>query len=66
MDGKIKQCVYIEFCMKLSKSITETLEMLRESFGEHSLSWTTIFEWHSSFCQFKMSNIQGNQEQAKQ
>jgi hypothetical protein len=31
--------------MKLGKS--KTLEMLREAFGEHSLSWTAVFEWHS-------------------
>jgi hypothetical protein len=37
------------FCMKLSKSTTETLEMLHEAFGEHSLSWTAVFEWHSHF-----------------
>jgi hypothetical protein len=23
--------------------------MLRETFGEHSLSWTAFFEWHSNF-----------------
>jgi hypothetical protein len=23
--------------------------MLHEAFGEHSLSWTTVFEWHSCF-----------------
>jgi hypothetical protein len=28
MDGKIKQHVCIKFCMKLSKSAIETLEML--------------------------------------
>jgi hypothetical protein len=28
MGGKIEQHVYIKFCMKLSKSATETLEML--------------------------------------
>jgi hypothetical protein len=44
MDGKIEQRVCIKFCMKLNKSITETLEMLREAFGEHSLSWTAVFE----------------------
>jgi hypothetical protein len=33
--------------MKLSKSATETLEMIHEAFGEHSLSLTVIFEWHS-------------------
>jgi hypothetical protein len=28
----------------LGKSPTETLEMLRETFGEHSLSRTAVFE----------------------
>jgi hypothetical protein len=49
MDGKIEQCVCIKFCMKLSKSITETLEILCEGFGEHFLSWAVVFEWHSCF-----------------
>jgi hypothetical protein len=49
MDGKIKQYVCIKFCMKLSKSNTEISEMPREDFGEHSLSWTAVFEWHSRF-----------------
>jgi hypothetical protein len=35
--------------MKLDKSATETIEMLREAFGEHSLSRTAVFEWHSCF-----------------
>jgi hypothetical protein len=41
MDGKIKQRVSIKFCVKLGKSATETLEMLCQAFGEHSLSWTS-------------------------
>jgi hypothetical protein len=49
MGSKIKQCACIKFRMKLSKSTTETLEMLREPFGEHSLSQTAVFEWHSRF-----------------
>jgi hypothetical protein len=36
-------------CVKLGKSTTETLEMLREAFGEHSLSRRAVFEWHSRF-----------------
>jgi hypothetical protein len=44
MDGKIEQCVCIKFCVKLSKSAIETLEILREAFGEHSLSRTAVFE----------------------
>jgi ATP-dependent Zn protease len=35
--------------MKLDKSVIETPEMLREAFGEHSLSRTVVFEWHSRF-----------------
>jgi hypothetical protein len=49
MDGKIEQCVCIKFCVKLSKSTTETPEMLREAFGEYSLSRTAVSEWHSRF-----------------
>jgi hypothetical protein len=49
MDGKIKQRVGIKFCVKVGKSATETLEMICEAFGEHSLSQTTVFEWHSRF-----------------
>jgi hypothetical protein len=49
MDGKIEQCVSIKFCKKLGKSTTETLEILREASGEHSLPWTVVFEWHSHF-----------------
>jgi hypothetical protein len=41
MDDKIKLCVGIKFCMKVGKSATETLEMLRHAFGEQSLSWTS-------------------------
>jgi hypothetical protein len=35
--------------MKLSKSATETLEILHEAFGEHSLSQTAVFECNSYF-----------------
>jgi hypothetical protein len=49
IDGKIEQCACIKFCVKLTKSATETPEMLPEAFGEHSLSRTSVFEWHSCF-----------------
>jgi hypothetical protein len=44
-----EQCVSIKFCVKLGKSTTEAIEMLRRAFGEHSLSQTAVFEWHSRF-----------------
>jgi hypothetical protein len=49
MDGKIEQCTCIKFCVKLVKSTFETLAVLHETFGEHSLSQTVVFEWHSCF-----------------
>jgi hypothetical protein len=49
MDGKIEQRVCIKFSAKLRKCAPETLEMLREAFGEHSVSRTADFEWHSRF-----------------
>jgi hypothetical protein len=49
MYGKLEKCVCIKFCVKLYKSATKTLEMLREVLGEHYLSWTVVFQWHSRF-----------------
>jgi hypothetical protein len=49
MDGKIEQHDCIHFCVKLSKSATETVEMLLEAFEKHPLSRTAVFEWHSPF-----------------
>jgi hypothetical protein len=66
MDGKIEQSVCNKFCTKLGKSATETPEMLREAFGEHSLSRIAVSEWHSLFeCQLKMTNVQGDQAPVK-
>jgi hypothetical protein len=48
-DGKIEQHICIKFCVKLGKSTTETPEMLCKVFGEHPLSQTAVFEWHSRF-----------------
>jgi hypothetical protein len=49
MDRKIEQLVCIKFCLWLSISATETLEMLRVAFGKHSLSRAAAFEWYSRF-----------------
>jgi hypothetical protein len=43
------ESVCVDFCMKLGKSATETLDMLREASGEHSLNQTAVFEWHSRY-----------------
>jgi hypothetical protein len=49
MDGKIEQHVCIKFCMKLSKSTTETLEMLYESFEEHCFQLNSSFSMALTF-----------------
>jgi hypothetical protein len=49
MDGKIEQLDYIKLCVNLGKSAIETLQILRDAFGEHSLSRTAVFELHSRF-----------------
>jgi hypothetical protein len=33
----------------LGKSACKTLEMFSEAFGDHSLSRTAVFHWHSHF-----------------
>jgi hypothetical protein len=53
MDGKIEQHACIKFCVKLGKSTTDTPEVLRKAFGEHSLAG---FEWHSLFKAGRMSD----------
>jgi hypothetical protein len=44
IDGKIKQFSRITFCVKLGKTATDIHKILREAFGEHSLSQTAVFE----------------------
>jgi hypothetical protein len=69
IGGKIEQRVCIKFCVKLGKSATETLEMLHDAFGEHSLSRTAVFERHSHFkagpVSVEMTNVQGDQAPSK-
>jgi hypothetical protein len=64
-----KSKVCIKFLMKISKFPTETLQMLCDAFGKHSLSWTAVFERLSHFkaggCKLKLSNVQGDQVPAK-
>jgi hypothetical protein len=43
MDGKTVKLVCIKFCLKLWKAAIETLEMLHEAFGKHSLGHTVVF-----------------------
>jgi hypothetical protein len=65
LDDKIEQRAYIKFCVRLGKSAAETLEMLHEFFGEHSLSRTAVFESYSLFKAGRVSD-EGNERSGRQ
>jgi hypothetical protein len=41
----IEQLVNIEFCVKLSKTSTETYEMLEIVYGDEALNRSSVFAW---------------------
>ena len=45
----IEQEIDIKFCVKLGKTATEALNMLRDVYGDSSMSVTRVFEWHKRF-----------------
>ena len=45
----IEQRFNIKFSVKLGKIATETLKMLRDVYGDSSMSRTRIFEWPKRF-----------------
>jgi vacuolar-type H+-ATPase subunit B/Vma2 len=56
--------------VKLGKSTNETLQKLPQAFGEHSLSHTVVFYWHSRYkssrVSVEMGNVLGAQALTKQ
>jgi hypothetical protein len=49
----MEQRAAIKFCVKLKKTVTETLEMLKSAYGEECLSRTSVCEWHKMFRVFR-------------
>jgi hypothetical protein len=46
LECKSEQRVNIKFLVKLKKSLTETFQLLTESYGEECMSRARVFEWH--------------------
>ena len=44
-----EQRICIKFCVKLGKTGSETLEMLKTAFGDAALAKTAVYEWHKRF-----------------
>lgn len=49
LNKLFKQRVSIKFCVKLSKSGTETFETIKKSFEDEVMSRSKTFEWHKRF-----------------
>jgi hypothetical protein len=69
-DGWQNRATYLHQVLhEAGNSATKTPEMLCEAFGEHSFSWTAVFEWHSRFksgrVSAEMTNTQSSQAPAK-
>jgi hypothetical protein len=53
--GMIYKLSKLEFSTSLIKLITETLNMLRQTYGDEAMSRTQCFEWHRRFKGGRMS-----------
>nr|XP_012219029.1 PREDICTED: putative uncharacterized protein FLJ37770 [Linepithema humile] len=49
MQRSLEQRYAIKFCVKLSKSATDTLEMLRQAYRNKTLSKAQMCKWHKTF-----------------
>ncbi|KAJ8936196.1 hypothetical protein NQ318_008493 [Aromia moschata] len=47
----LEQRMAIKFCVKLEKSVAETIPMLKKAFGVDCLSDRQIFRWHKAFAE---------------
>jgi len=45
----IEQRINIKFCVKLGKTATDNLKMLRDVYGDSSMPRTRVFEWYRRF-----------------
>jgi hypothetical protein len=56
----MEQKAAIKFCVKLTKTATETFEMLKNAYSEECLSRTSVFECHKRFKEGRDS-LQGDE-----
>ena len=61
-DEKHEQRINVKFLVKLKKTSTECYKLLKEAYGENSLSRARVFEWYKRFSEGerapKMINVQ--------
>ena len=60
----IEQRININFCVKFEKTATETLKMLRNVYGDSSMSRTRVFEWHKRFVEGR-EDVEGDPKKGR-
>ena len=48
-ERNFEQRCAIKFCVKLGKTGIETLNKLKQAYGEHALSRSQVFKWYKAF-----------------
>jgi hypothetical protein len=48
-EQNLEQCINIKFCAKLGKNASETLDMLRVTYGDNAWKKSSVSEWHKRF-----------------
>jgi hypothetical protein len=48
-DKNLEQWINIKFCVKISKSTSETLALLTVAYGEYTMKKSSFFDWHSRY-----------------
>jgi len=56
MQRSLEQRYAIKFCVKLGKSCSKTLQLLRTAYGDAILSSSQVFRWHKGFKNGRESN----------
>ena len=49
MQRSVDQEYAMKFCIKLKKSVTETLAMIQKAYGKDALLKAQVFRWHKAF-----------------
>lgn len=49
VDRNLEQRINIKYSVKIDKRESETLALLQQAYGEHSMTKSSVFEWHRQF-----------------
>ena len=60
-NSGMEQRTNIKFCFKLGKTAAETVEMMRQVYGDNCLSRAQIFRWYARF----KSGVETSEDEAR-